>query len=245
VTSPAAWSALYDDPACRHRGFVFRRGIELASDACLRVSRPGALWLDAGCGPGHLAAALTGADVRVVGVDVDTEMLRLARDRVTRAGRPAAFAAVVGDAGKLPIADSSVDGVVATSLVGCLSDVAALVREAHRVVRPAGHLVMTFTNRSSLLLRLNAALGRVEKRLTGLSADPTRYHLYSAREMDARIRAGGFTPSRIVFYNYVLNVGPALMPPAGLAARLRVEGRPHSRLARNGLIAAVRSGGQR
>ena len=240
MTSPSAWAALYDDPERGQRGFVFRRGVVLASEACLRHAKAGDRWLDAGCGPGHLAVLLARAGVHIVGVDIDRAMLGHARDRVRCAGVAGTFEPVAGDACGLPLATSSVDGVIATSLAGCLPDLRGLLSEAHRVLKPSGRLVLTFTNRSSLLLRLNALLGRIEQRLTGAPADTCHYHLYASREIETMLREEGFRLDGSRLYNYVVNLGAALVPPAGLCMRLDRDG-DDSRLARNLLIVAGRA----
>ena len=240
MTSPSAWAALYAHPERGQRGFVFRRGVVLASEACLRHAKTGDRWLDAGCGTGHLAVLLARAGIHVVGVDIDRAMLGYAREHVRRAGVAGAFEPVAGDACELPLATSSVDGVVATSLAGCLPDLRAMLSEAHRVLKPSGCLVLTFTNRSSLLLRLNALLGRIEHRVTGAPADPYHYRLYASREIDRMLREEGFRLNGSRLYNYVVNVGAALVPPAGLAVRLDRDG-DGSRLARNLLIVAGRA----
>ncbi len=236
--TPEDWAATYDDPAERGRGFVFRRGLDLAVAACLRVAESGQPWLDVGCGPGHLGVRLAAAGVPVVGIDRDKAMLEHACHR-RNAHAADRFAVLRADAASLPFRDASLAGLVATSLCGCLSDASSFLGEAARVLRPGGRLVLTFTNRDSLLLRLNVVLGQVERRITGRALDPARYRLYSGAEMNALLRRHGLRPDEIRFYNYVLNVGPALVPPSAVAARLSTGAR-RSLLARNGLVVATR-----
>ena len=236
--TPEDWAATYDDPAARGRGFVFRRGIDLAAGACLRVAASGQPWLDVGCGPGHLGVRLAAAGVPVVGIDRDEAMLEHARDRRNAHGAHR-FAVLRADAASLPFRDASLAGVVATSLCGCLSDASGFLGEAARVLRPGGRLVLTFTNRDSLLLRLNGVIGQVERRITGRTPDPVRYRLYSGGEIDEVLRRHGLRPDEVRFYNYVLNVGPMLVPPSAVATRLLTGGR-RSILARNGLVVATR-----
>jgi len=237
--TPEDWAATYDAPSQHGRGFVFRHGVELAAAACLHAGEPGQRWLDVGCGPGHLAAKLADAGLHVVGIDRDEAMLAHARDRLGRADRADRFAVLCADAGHLPMPDASMSGVVATSLCGCLSDASTFLGEAARVLRPGGRLVLTFTNRGSLLLRLNGLLAQVERQLTRRAPDPIRYRLYSGGDIEALLRQHGLRPDAIRFYNYVLNVGPALLPPPAIATRLTSAGR-RSVLARNGLVVATR-----
>jgi ubiquinone/menaquinone biosynthesis C-methylase UbiE len=77
-------------------------------------------------------------------------MLRFARSRVLGADDAALLA---GDAPSLPLADRTLDGVVAVSLLGCVADAGVVLREIARVLRPGGLLIATVTSRSSLLRR--------------------------------------------------------------------------------------------
>lgn len=98
--------------------------------------------LDVGCGTGELTAVLAeeAPDATVVGVDADTDLLAVARERVAGdRGGPAApshddrvrFAA--GDATRLPVPDDSFDLVVCQALLVNLPDPAAAIREFARV----------------------------------------------------------------------------------------------------------------
>jgi ubiquinone/menaquinone biosynthesis C-methylase UbiE len=96
--------------------------------------------LDLGCGPGVSAFAFAdvGPGDRIVGLDVSQEMLRRAR-RQDRGGR---CAWIRGDAHRLPIADASVDVVAGHSFLYLLPDRPRALREAHRVLRPGGRVVL-------------------------------------------------------------------------------------------------------
>ncbi|MTD16692.1 methyltransferase domain-containing protein [Nakamurella sp. YIM 132087] len=87
--------------------------------------------VDAGCGPGHVAAR-----IGAVGLDLSPAMCAQAR----AAGVPAAAA----DMTALPVASGSVAGVVSFYAVIHLPDPAAAYREFARVVRPGGHLLLAF-----------------------------------------------------------------------------------------------------
>jgi ubiquinone/menaquinone biosynthesis C-methylase UbiE len=62
-------------------------------------------------------------------------MLRVARGRFgsTLGAKPSQVRA---EAARLPLADESVDGITAVSVIGWLEDGAAFLREARRVLRP-------------------------------------------------------------------------------------------------------------
>src|SRR5262245_39228663 len=63
----------------------------LARLVALADLAPGSLVLDAGCGPGLVAAALLAAGHRVVGVDLSREMIERARRRCAEFGDAAVF----------------------------------------------------------------------------------------------------------------------------------------------------------
>ena len=86
--------------------------------------------LDVGCGTGEFTRVLreeTGPDATVFGVDADTDLLAVARDR---SGSPAYLA---GDATRLPFVDDAVDLATCQALLINLPDPAAGVRELARV----------------------------------------------------------------------------------------------------------------
>jgi ubiquinone/menaquinone biosynthesis C-methylase UbiE len=68
--------------------------------------------LEVGAGPGHLLADLSRAGYRVAGMDASWGMVRLARKRLQRLGL--AVPLCQGEAGALPFAPHSFDGVIAT-----------------------------------------------------------------------------------------------------------------------------------
>lgn len=228
---PGALAHVHDDKSEAGVSYALRRGLSLATDAAVRLSRPGEVWIDAGCGSGHLTARLAAAGRTAVGMDGDQEIAQAARARWAETPFTA------GDATMLPLGESCADGLVAVSLAGCLDDFPAFLAEARRILKPRGVLVFTVSNRESLLLRVNGRL----RRILDTHRDPRRYRLYSADEIADMLREAHLQILGIRRYGYVINLGSRLLPPATLTERFEKESASQgSRWARNLLITAQR-----
>jgi SAM-dependent methyltransferase len=94
---------------------------------------------DLGCGTGALAAELAPNVRKVVAVDQSAAMLRTAR-KVLAAHPNVELHEARLEA--LPLAPRSCDAAIASLVLAYLADPAAALREAHRVLRPGGRLVV-------------------------------------------------------------------------------------------------------
>jgi ArsR family transcriptional regulator len=94
---------------------------------------------DLGCGTGAVAEELARRFARVIAVDQSGEMLRAARKRLARARNVEIHEARLE---ALPLADASCDAALAVLVLSYLEDPAAALREAARILRPGGRLVV-------------------------------------------------------------------------------------------------------
>jgi len=139
--------------------------------------------LDLGCGDGLLISMLAARGARVVGMDVDDRMLQAARGRTTRGGVRAHF--VQGRIERLPFPDASFDVVIAVTVFCLLPDRAAAIREAVRVLRPGGRLVLGELGRWNLWA--------ARRRLRGWCGATTwrAAHFWTASELRTTIERAG------------------------------------------------------
>lgn len=108
--------------------------------------------LDLGCGWGRHATLLADAGHDIVGLDLSPALLRLARDEDPLRSR---LRLVAGDMRSIPLASASFDVVLnlATSLGLFLDDggAEAALREAARVLRPGGRLLLEGMHRDDVV----------------------------------------------------------------------------------------------
>ena len=96
--------------------------------------------LEVGFGSGHnLPHYDAGAVTRLVALEPSEAMWQLARPAVERSPLPVEV--VVASAEEVPLADASVDTVVATYTLCTVPDAGRALREARRVLRPGGRLL--------------------------------------------------------------------------------------------------------
>jgi ubiquinone/menaquinone biosynthesis C-methylase UbiE len=144
--SPGYVSAEYLQTVARQMASIKERSHELL---CLAA---GQSVLDVGCGPATDTVALASRVApggRVVGVDVDDEMIAKARAVATDAKLSDVVEHVMGDVRGLPFQDAAFDACRAERLLQVLPpshQPASVVREMVRVVRPGGRVLLADTD---------------------------------------------------------------------------------------------------
>ena len=107
-------------------------------DAVMALYTEGSVILDAGCGNGEMVLRLLRAEMSVIGVDQSQEMLSRAGKKIGSDWGGNSVELRLGSAEHLPVADSSVDGILAHMLLHHLSEPSEFFLEAARVCRGGG-----------------------------------------------------------------------------------------------------------
>lgn len=127
----AQWAPFYDEPG--------NELLEVEQPVVREILDvlPVGVALDAACGTGRHAAHLASLGHTVIGVDATPEMLAVAREKLPEAELHEA------DLRDLPLPDDSVDLVVCGIALSHVPDLAPVLAELVRVLRPNGHLVLS------------------------------------------------------------------------------------------------------
>jgi ubiquinone/menaquinone biosynthesis C-methylase UbiE len=138
--------------------------------------------LDLGTGTGRMLE-MFGPDIeRGLGLDLSLDMLLLARDRLERAGLRNCSVRQ-GDIYDLPLANDSFDVVILHQVLHFLDDGARAIREAARVLRPGGRLLVVdfapheqeFLRQQFAHRRLGFAPDTVTQWITASGLDPVMH----------------------------------------------------------------------
>jgi ArsR family transcriptional regulator len=107
----------------------------------LTVAAPLGDLLDIGCGQGRILKLLASRARRVVGVDIDSDARRFARAEMLFAGIENSTLRK-GNMHELPFPDAEFDTIILDDVLGSSKDPAAVLREARRLLRPGGRLLL-------------------------------------------------------------------------------------------------------
>lgn len=97
--------------------------------------------LDQGCGTGIIAIPLAKAGKEVQGIDINSQMLAVAKNNTPKKLRKR-LKFQRGDALNLKFEDCSFDGIVSNNVIFYVNDPKRLLQEAYRTLKPSGRLVI-------------------------------------------------------------------------------------------------------
>jgi SAM-dependent methyltransferase len=206
----------FDDLAARYRKRTRFARQRIRNVFSLLPGVDGLRIVDIGSGMGTFAIEAGRLGARSIGVDLAPAALVAARRVAAAEGVRASF--VRADAAELPLVADSVDVVVAADLTEHLDDVTLgrVLREARRVLRAGGNLVLYTPNRDHVFERLR-------ERGILRDGDPSHIGMRSERELADAVAAAGFEvlairrlPSHVPVWNLLEK---ALGPRIPLLAR--------------------------
>ena len=141
--------------------------------------------VDVGCGPGFLIGCLEAwfPNAHMVGVDANTDLLEIAKDRCKRSRF------LKGDACQIPLKDKSADVLFALHVIEHLPNPRDFFCEAQRVLKPNGILAIATPNADGIGSRL------MKDKWVGYS-DPTHIALNGPRFWRTILSETGFVVAR-------------------------------------------------
>lgn len=189
----------------RYLGAVGRYFRAVEEDLVLDLlGEPGDVTLDLGCGTGRLFSALRRSRKTLIGSDISHDMLASAR----RVPQPA-DGLVAGDFYQLPLADDSLDTVVAIGTFHLTADIERVMAEIGRSMRPGGVFVFTCWNKTPWLPR---------RLYQGRHAAPHRFE-----DIEVKLRESGFdiesAISTFYFPSNIFWAGCKLLPNEKLKSK--------------------------
>ncbi|HYT40133.1 MAG TPA: class I SAM-dependent methyltransferase [Acidimicrobiia bacterium] len=197
-------------------------GPAMPDDGELRILPPyaGKRVVDLGCGAGQAAVAfgLSGA-ARTIAVDASPEQIAAARRRAEKEGAKVDFRH--HDLTELAFATAdSIDLVFSAATLDYVEDLGRVLRAAHRVLKPGGHLVFTLEHPAALAGDGPRGYGDPGPLKVERFGEPFLVYPRTMSEMVATLAKAGFQIERLAE-----PVAPGARLPAAAVWRTRKEGR--------------------
>lgn len=145
--------------------------------------------LDIGCGTGSLALRLAPDAAQVHGLDVSSEMIRIASDKA-RAGKVDNVTFHVGpfDDSFTALEPGTLDGICAYSILHLVPDRAAALARIYRLLKPGGFFISSTVCLGNSWVPYRPLLWAMRR----LGKAPT-VTIFSTRTLEDEVRRAGFT----------------------------------------------------
>jgi len=155
--------------------------------------RPGARFLDVGCGAGDDVlelARLVGKAGKVVGIDRSPTMIAQGVERAHASGLPVSFE--IGDAHRLRFADCSFDGVRSDRAIQHMENPEKVIQEMARVTVSGGRVVVTEPDWETLAV--DSSNRAVTRRIVQFISDRALRHGWIGRQLASLLLRAGLDP---------------------------------------------------
>lgn len=157
----------------------------LEEDAVFSLAdvKDGELVLDVSCGTGNYSLELKRRGVRVIGLDISSEMLSIAKKKAENEGLKIDF--IRADAAMPPFKDNSFDLITSILILEFADKPDKMIKEWKNLLKPDGRMVIGFLNRYSLWA--------LKRRLKAIFKDTIwrRARFYPADEMQRLLADAG------------------------------------------------------
>jgi ubiquinone/menaquinone biosynthesis C-methylase UbiE len=122
------------------KGRFYNKYIDMPAVKKIITNIKGRKVLDVGCGPGTYTSYFASKGAKVCAIDISEEMIKLTREKVPSAG------VMVADMNKIPYPSGTFDLVFYGLSIHYLKDILPTLKEAYRVLKSKGKLVITTGN---------------------------------------------------------------------------------------------------
>jgi 2-polyprenyl-3-methyl-5-hydroxy-6-metoxy-1,4-benzoquinol methylase len=200
--------------------------------------RAGSRILEVGCGAGNLLLQAAVPGSYPLALDLSMQALTFVRSRLQEAASaaraPGGFACTQAIGESLPLAGASIDCVLMSEVIEHLETPEVSLREAVRVLRPGGRLLVTTPNYRSFWPLMEWAVDRLNMApKMGGEQHISRFHPASLRELLVGL---GLT---VEYFGSIYNLSPFLSLVSAEQARNQLQRELHNRSSLGMILVAV------